>query len=53
MRLSQLVGASALSTGFAVAQSPPKPQGTTVLDSRFHDGVQISYKEVWCFQLHE
>lgn len=47
MKLSQLVGASALSTGFAVAQFPPKPEGTTVLHSRFNDGVQISYKEVW------
>lgn len=30
----------------AIAQFPPKPTGTTVLRSRFHENVTISYKEV-------
>lgn len=30
----------------ARAQFPPKPTGTTVLQSKFGDGVYISYKEV-------
>ena len=28
-----------------LAQFPSKPEGVTVLDSKFGDGVQISYKE--------
>lgn len=28
------------------AQFPPTPEGVTVLESRFGDGVKISYKEV-------
>lgn len=31
---------------FATAQFPPAPQGVTVLESKFGDGVKISYKEV-------
>lgn len=29
-----------------IAQFPPKPEGVTTLQSRFHEGVSISYKEV-------
>jgi hypothetical protein len=36
----------ALTSGIAKAQFPPKPEGLKVLESRFGDGVQISYKEV-------
>jgi hypothetical protein len=31
--------------GLAVAQFPPIPQGVTVLQSKFHENVTISYKE--------
>lgn len=31
---------------FGYAQFPPTPEGVTVLDSRFGDGVQLSWKEV-------
>ena len=37
-----VIGFSAL----AVAQFPPALEGVTVLESRFGDGVKISYKEV-------
>lgn len=37
---------SALTSSIANAQFPPKPEGLKVLESRFGDGVQISYKEV-------
>ena len=30
----------------ALAQFPTQPTGVTVLDSRFGEGVKISYKEV-------
>jgi hypothetical protein len=30
----------------AVAQFPPRPENVTVIDSRFGDGVKISYKQV-------
>lgn len=30
----------------AYAQFPPKPENVTILNSRFDDGVYISYKEV-------
>jgi len=33
-------------TGFSYAQFPPTPEGVTLLDSRFGDGVQLSWKEV-------
>ena len=36
----------ALTSGIVNAQFPPKPEGLKVLESRFGDGVQISYKEV-------
>jgi len=32
--------------GGAVCQFPPKPEGVTVLKSRFHENVTISHKEV-------
>ncbi|KAL7941516.1 Alpha/Beta hydrolase protein [Trichoderma barbatum] len=31
--------------GLAVAQFPPKPEGVTVLRSKFHENVTISFKE--------
>lgn len=37
--------AVALSAGVH-AQFPPKPQGVTTIQSRFHKDVTISYKEV-------
>jgi len=42
-----LLGATltALITG-AYAQFPPKPEGVTTIQSRFHKDVTISYKEV-------
>jgi hypothetical protein len=30
----------------AHAQFPPKPRGLTVLKSKFHENITISYKEV-------
>ena len=41
--------AAAAAIGFsvlAVAQFPPGLEGVTVLESKFGDGVRISYKEV-------
>jgi hypothetical protein len=32
------------------AQFPPEPEGLTVLKSRFHENVTISYKEVFCLR---
>ena len=32
--------------GIAVAQFPPKPEGVTVLKSKFHPNVTISFKQV-------
>lgn len=32
--------------GFGCAQFPPTPEGVTVLDSKFGDGVKLSWKEV-------
>jgi hypothetical protein len=32
--------------GVAIAQFPPKPEGVTVLRSKFHENVTISFKEV-------
>lgn len=50
MKISQ-IGAGALLAliwGLANGESPfpPKPEGLKVLESRFGDGVKISYKEV-------
>jgi carboxypeptidase C (cathepsin A) len=36
----------ALTAGITNAQFPPKPEGLKILESRFGDGVTISYKEV-------
>jgi hypothetical protein len=32
--------------GLAQAQFPPKPEGLTILKSKIHENVTISYKEV-------
>lgn len=32
-------------TSLVFAQFPPTPEGITTLKSRFHEGVEISYKE--------
>lgn len=32
--------------GYAWAQFPPKPEGVTRLQSKFHENVTISFKEV-------
>ncbi len=32
--------------GLTAAQFPPKPEGLTVLRSKFHENVTISFKEV-------
>lgn len=37
---------------FVIAQFPPKPEGVTVLDSKFNDGIYISYKEVWSYRVN-
>ncbi len=34
--------------GAVWAQFPPEPKGITVLKSKFHENVTISYKEVYC-----
>lgn len=46
MGVHHLIGAASLFAGVSLAGFPAKPKDTTVLDSRFNDGVQISYKEV-------
>lgn len=33
-------------TALVAAQFPPKPEGVTVLKSKFNENVTISYKEV-------
>lgn len=33
-------------SGIALGQFPPEPKGITVLRSKFHENVTISYKEV-------
>lgn len=35
-----------LLAGLAVAQFPPKPQGLTLVQSKFHENVTLSFKEV-------
>jgi hypothetical protein len=52
MRFFSVANAASLLalTGFGNAQFPPTPEGVTVLDSRFGDGVQLSWKEV-CLSL--
>lgn len=36
--------------GFGFAQFPSTPEGVTVLDSKFGDGVKLSWKEVCLFR---
>jgi hypothetical protein len=36
----------ALLASSAVAQFPPKPEDVKTVKSKFHQGVEISYKEV-------
>lgn len=43
----------ALAPNFAHAQFPPTPEGLTVVDSKFKEGVKISYKEVRILKLVE
>jgi hypothetical protein len=45
MKLTRSFNLLALAGGFANAQFPAIPEGVTVLQSRFGDGVEISYKE--------
>lgn len=40
-----LVGACAF--GLSTAQFPTKPEGISILKSKFHKGITISYKEVY------
>lgn len=35
-----------LLAGLAVAQFPPKPEGLTLVQSKFHENVTLSFKEV-------
>jgi hypothetical protein len=48
------VGLSVIPAALVAAQFPPTPEGFTVLESKFGDGVQILYKEVrspiWCMR---
>jgi hypothetical protein len=39
------LGAALFGIG-VVAQFPPRPEGVTVLKSKFHENVTISFKEV-------
>lgn len=39
------LGAALFGVG-VVAQFPPQPEGITVLKSKFHENVTISFKEV-------
>lgn len=43
MFISSLLGCGLLS--LVNAQFPPKPEGVTVLQSKFHENVTLSYKE--------
>ena len=45
MHLTELLLLAGLA-GRGVAQLPPKPEGVTVLKSKFHENVTISFKEV-------
>ncbi|KAI1124193.1 carboxypeptidase S1 [Nemania abortiva] len=46
MRSAQAIGlAAGFLTPTVVAQFPPTPEGVTILDSKFGNGIQISYKE--------
>lgn len=54
MRFSSVTNAASLLAlaGFGYAQFPSTPEGVTVRDSKFGDGVQLSWKEV-CLSLRE
>ena len=45
MRLSLLSSLIVSCLPNAFAQFPPEPEGVTVLKSKFHEGIKISYKE--------
>jgi hypothetical protein len=48
MRVSNVANTAVLLVlaGSGYAQFPPTPEGVTVRDSKFGDGVQLSWKEV-------
>jgi hypothetical protein len=54
MRVSNVANAAALLAlaSFGYAQFPPTPEGVTVRDSKFGDGVQLSWKEVRLLAVH-
>jgi hypothetical protein len=45
MRISNAVSLLALA-GTSYAQFPPTPEGVTEIESKFGDGVRLSWKEV-------
>jgi hypothetical protein len=45
MRVSKVVSLLALA-GISYAQFPPSPEGVTEIESKFGDGVRLSWKEV-------
>jgi hypothetical protein len=45
MRVSNAVSLLALA-GISSAQFPPTPEGVTEIESKFGDGVRLSWKEV-------
>ncbi|KAJ3553261.1 hypothetical protein NPX13_g10925 [Xylaria arbuscula] len=55
VKLTRAIGFTAvLLAHFGVAQFPPTPEGVTVIESKFGNGVTISYKEVRdCFHSSE
>lgn len=46
MRLDSVLLSALLLSRRASAQFPPEPEGVTVLRSKFHENVTISFKEV-------
>jgi hypothetical protein len=54
MRVFKVANAAALLAlvDFGCAQFPPTPEGVTVRDSKFGDGVQLSWKEVRSLAVH-
>lgn len=46
MAFASLVLAAWLGFGFAAAQFPPQPKGVLTVQSKVHENVSISYKEV-------
>ena len=45
LKTSALLSGAFLAS-FAVAQFPPKPEDVKTVKSKFHQGIEISYKEV-------